>query len=545
MGEVRELKFDEDVQKGFLSGAKKVFKAVASTMGAKGRYVAVQTRFNENYVTKDGHYTAQTIYLEDEAENMGAQMIKEVAAKSADLAGDGTTTSTVLAYHLYKLASEAINPPVERFLWFFKSRAKGHHAIDVKRGITKAVEAATEKIKEYSKPIKNNLKMLHQVATVSANNDSSIGDLIVQAYEKIKPEGIVKVEDAKGVESKIEVVNGMRIESGFLSPFFINNPERMRCDLKKTYICLFDGNITTFAEIESLMEYMAKNPENSLLLIAMGVEQEALQTLVLNKTKGGFKVCAVSAPGYGKTRDTLLKDIEAATGAIIISEREGKTMKNFSPAHLGSAKNVRITERDCEIIEGGYDPDALKERVESIRNKIEDEKQSQSIEFHKNRLACIDGGVAIVHVGATTAVELKEKKDLMEDAIAATKSAMEEGVLPGGGSALFHISKEIAGLMGDNAGENKGIEIVVDAMKEPFKTIMGNAGLDVHEMIYRMNLSSDVNFGYDLNQEEFCDIFKAGILDTAKVERMAMENSSSVANMMLMTDTLIFTKNPQ
>jgi chaperonin GroEL len=535
MQEIREIKFKKDAQKGFLEGARKVFQAVSSTMGAKGRYVAVQNRYDQNYTTKDGHYTAQTIYLEDEAENMGAQMIKEVAAKSADKAGDGTTTATVLAYHLYRLASEAIS--------------NGAHAIDVKRGIIKAVEKTVELIKKKSKPVKKDLKILHQVATVSANNDSSIGDLIVQAYKKIKPEGIVKVGEAKGVESNIETTSGMRINAGYLSPYFINNAERMVVDLKKAYICLYDGNISTFKEIENLMEFMAEHPENSLLLIAMGVEQEALQTLVLNKTKGGFKVCAVPAPGVGKTRDTYLKDIEAVTGATIISDREGKSMKDFTENHLGSAKSIRITERDCEIIDGGFDKDTLKERITTIKNAIEKEKQPQSIEFHKNRLALIDGGVAVIHVGATTAVELKEKKDLVEDAIAATKSAMEEGVVPGGGSALYHISKMLKAdekFVGLNDGEQKGIDVALEAMKEPFKVIMGNAGLDVEEMVKVMDVNmTEFNQGYNLNTDEYCDMMKAGILDTAKIERMAIENSSSVANMMFMTDTLIYTKNPK
>lgn len=536
--EIRDLKFKEEVQQGLLKGAEKVYKAVSSTMGAKGRYVAIQDRFNNNKVTKDGHYTAQTIFLEDEAENIGAQMIKEVAAKSASLAGDGTTTSTVLAYIIYKLASEAIK--------------EGYSAIDIKRGIQKAVEKTVEEIKAHATPVKRNLKMLEQVATVSANNDSSIGEMIVKAYKKIKPEGIIKMDVAKGVESTIESVDGMRLDTGYLSPYFVTNPERMYCDLKKAFVCLYDGTISTFAEIQNLMEYMAKNDgKNSLLLIAMNIEQEALQTLILNKTKGGFKVCAVNAPGVGKSRDTWLKDIAAATGAIIISDKSGEAMNNFMPEHLGTAKSVRITERSTEIVQGGFDPDILKERIDSIKNSIETEKQPQSVQFHKDRLACIDGGVAIIHIGATTDIEMNEKRDLVEDAIAATKSASEEGVLPGGGSALFHISEKVKNVEGANDGENKGIEIISEALKEPLKTIMGNAGLDIDTVVKALSVNSDsisdidINAGYDLNQEVFCDMMKAGILDTAKVERMAIENSSSVASMMLMTDTLIYTKNPE
>jgi chaperonin GroEL len=319
----------------------------------------------------------------------------------------------------------------------------------------------------------------------------------------------------------------------------------MLCDLHNAYILLYDGNISTLNEVLPLLEFMSKNSKNSLLIMAINIEQEALATLVRNKVEGGLKVAAVPSPGFGKTKDTWLKDIEAATGACIISEKGGVDLKSFQPEMLGSAKKIRITEHSLEIVGGGYDPGALKERVNTIKNELKEAKQPQSIAFLKDRLARIDGGVAIIHVGATTEVELKEKKDLMEDAIAATKSAAEEGVLPGGGSSLVYISKEVAGVKGRNKGENIGIEILVKAMQEPLLTIMDNAGLDAPKVLKKVTEASKLNYGRNLNTDKYCDMMKAGILDTAKVERMALENSSSVASMMLMTDTLIYTKNPK
>lgn len=528
--EIRNVKFNEDVQKGLLKGAEIVFRAVASTMGAKGRYVAIQDRFHTHKTTKDGYLTSQTIFLEDEAENMGAQMIKEVAKKSADFAGDGTTTSTVLAYYIYLLATKAIS--------------SGCHAIDVKKGIQIAVDKTVELIAERSIPVDGNLEILKRVATVSANNNEEIGQLIIDAYSEININGLIKVEEAIWDESTVEVVDGMRIPAGFVSPAFINHSKRSVCELKETFICLYDGTISTFAQLEKILTFMGSNSEKSLLIIAMGIEQEALQTLIINKQRAGLKVCAVPVPGHGATRDTLLKDIEAATGAIIISEAAGYTMKEFHENFLGSAKSVVISERECEIVEASFDPDLLKERIAMIEDAVENEKLPASVEFHKNRLALIHGGVAIIHAGATTTVELNEKRDLIEDAIAATKSAAEEGILPGGGSALYHISKLIEKVRGNSRGEQEGIKVVAEALKMPLRTIMSNASIDLKSLEENINTSNN-NRGYDLNQEKYCDMIEAGILDTAKVERMAIENSSSVASMMLMTNTLVYTENPE
>lgn len=528
--EVRDIKFDEEVQTGILNGAEKVYRAVKSTMGAKGMYVGIQTKFNENYVTKDGYYTARTIFLEDEAENIGAQMIKEVAKRSAEDAGDGTTTSTVLAFNIYKKAIEHIN--------------NGARAIDVKKGIQKAIEFSVKEIKKHATLIKNNKQMIKHVATVSANNDSAIGDLILEAYGKIKESGIIRVEEAQGVESKIEAVDGMRIESGYISPYFINNPEKMLCDLSNAHILIYDGTISTLKEILPVLEWISKQKGQSLLIIAINIEQEALATIIRNKMEGGMKVCAIAAPGHGKTKDTLIKDIEAATGAIIVSEKGGVGLETFQPEMLGSAKHIRITERTTEITEGGFDPDELKERINTIKNQLKEEKQPQSIEFHRNRLALIEGGVAVIHVGATTQVEMSEKKDLIEDAIASVKGALEEGILPGGGSALAKISKDVSKIKCDNDDIQIGVRIVFESMVEPLTTIMENAGVEPKAVLSKVLEHKDFNYGYNLNTDEYCDMIKSGIIDSAKVERLALENSSSVANMMLMTKTLIYTKNP-
>lgn len=543
---IRKVTFNKEVSKGIKEGAEIVFNAVASTMGRNGKYVAIQDQFNENYLTKDGFYSAKTIFLEDALQNVGAQMIKEVAQKAANSVGDGTTTTTVLAYHIFLKGLEAIE--------------NGANPIDLKKGISKGVEIAIKQLKKNATPLKGSIKMIEQVATVSANNDESIGKLIGQAMKRIKPEGIINVEESQTMESSIEIVDGMRFDSGFYNPYFVTDPEKMVVELEDTYILIYDSVLTKMEQIIPVLEFIATE-NKSLLIIAKAVEQEALSTLLVNKTRNGMRLAAVKCPGYGEMKNAWLHDIASVCGAIVISESKGETVETFVPEMLGSAKKVKITKEHCSII-GGYSiKEAKEERVSMIRNELKKATGKHSIDFLKDRLAKIDGGVAILKIGATTEVEMKEKKDLLEDAIAATKSALEEGVIAGGGSSLVHASKALINIEGDNHDETIGINIVRKAMHEPLNVIMNNSGYERQSFlksifealsgksIYRLSSdviladvlkSDDINIGFDLNTNTLCDMIKAGILDTVKVERMALENSASVASMMLMTNTCIY-----
>ena len=524
---IREVKFKDEVKEGQRKGAETVYRAVASTMGAKGKYVGVQNHFHENYVTKDGYYTSKTIILRDPIENFGASMIKEVAQKSASAAGDGTTTSTVITYKIYEKGQQAID--------------NGANAVDIKKGINIAVKNVVKELKKNSIPLKGN-DMLRQVATVSANNDEEIGGLIADAMKQIKPEGSVIVEESIGYGSDIEVVEGMRIDQGYISNYFVNNNERETCELDKVFILTYYGTISTLSQILPVMEYAAEN-QASLLVVALEIEQEAFQTLVRNKVEGGMKISAVRVPGVGSTRQSWIGDISASCGSVVMSENGGDHFGNFNPDMLGSARKIKMDKHSTTIIEGGYIESDLNERVATIKNKIKTAKKSDNVSLYKDRLAKLIGGVAIIHVGSTTEVELREKKDLFEDAIAATKSAFEEGVLPGGGSSLVVASSSLDLIHSENKDIQLGIDIVQKSLYEPLLTIMNNAGLNGLEILTSVIMNNNKNYGFNLNTEKYCDMIESGILDTTKVERMAVENSASVAAIMLMTDTVIYTVN--
>jgi len=522
---IREVSFDKEVREGQLKGAEIVFRAVKSTMGAKGGLVSIQNRYDESYLSKDGHYTAQTIFLEDPLQNMGAQMIKEVAQISADGVGDGTTTSTVLAYNMFKLG--------------MKGLASEYNAIDIKIGMDKAVNKAVKELAKNAVKIDNtDFKSIQQVATVSANNRKDIGELITKAAKGIKEEGAIITQDAKGNESSVEITEGLVVERSYVSPYFVTDPIKMVAEYEDSYIMLLDETISTLKEIVPILKYVIEK-DKSLLIIANDVEQEALATLVKNKMEKGLKVIAVRTPGVGMSRTTWLEDIAAATGSTVISGIKGTNAENFVPEMLGTAKKVRVDRDRTIIVGGGALKEDLKNRIDTIKNMITQEKQKGALSFFKERLAKLDGGIAVIHVGSTTEVELKEKKDLFEDAIAAIRSATEEGVIAGGGSSLAHASKALSKLKGKNEDEKFGIKVVQDAMKEPLKVIMDNAGLGELNILGEVLKSDNVNFGYNLNEYKYCDMVEMGILDTVKVERLALENSCSVASMMLMTGVAI------
>lgn len=523
---IREVKFEEDVRQKQLKGAKTVYEAVSSTMGAKGGLVNIQNRYDENYLSKDGHYTAQTIFLEDPIENMGAQMLKEVALTSS-FVGDGTTTSTVLAYHMFEKG--------------LKGLSSGFNAIDIKRGMDKAVQAAIKSLKKNAIVIKDDdYKSIQHVATVSANNNVEIGKTITEAAKGINEEGVIITQDAKGYESSVEITEGLVIEKSYISPYFVTNAERMIVEYDDVCIIVLNETISTLKQILPVLKYIAAQ-KRPLLIIASDVEQEALAILVKNKMEGGLQVVAIRCPGVHNTQTTWMEDIAASTGATVISGIKGTSAESFVPEMLGSAKKIKIDKDRTTIINADFDKDIFNKRVQSIRNQIMVEKQSNSVSFHKERLAKLTGGIAVIHIGYTTEVELKEKKDLYEDAIAAIKAATSEGVIAGGGSSLVHASKALDKIKGANDDERFGIKVIRDAMLEPLITIMRNAGLTNQNILSQVLASDNVNYGFNLNTNKYCDMIEEGILDTLKVERLALENSCSVASMMLMTKCSIST----
>ena len=430
---------------------------------------------------------------------------------------------------------------------------KGANAVDIKKGIEAAVKEVVKHIKEQAIPVSGN-EVLRQVATVSANNNEEIGGLIADAMKQIKTEGSVVVEEANGYDSEIELVEGMRLDTGYISNYFVNKPERETCELEKTYILTYYGTISTMKSLLPVLEFLGNNKGASLLVVALEIEQEAFQTLVVNKIEGGMKIAAARVPGTGSTRQQWIEDIAAACGSTVMSENGGANLDEFDPVMLGSARKVKMDKQSTTIVEGGAIPEDLERRVATIKNQIDTAKKTDNVGLFKERLAKLIGGVAIIHVGATTEVELREKKDLFEDAIAATKSAVEEGVLPGGGTSLANASLCLddhlpyisfwGRIFGTKyTDEQIGIKIVMDSLREPLLTIMDNAGKAKENVLSSVLEDNNPNWGFNLNTEEYCDMIEAGILDTAKVERMAVENSASVASMMLMMDTVIHTVN--
>ena len=502
------------------NGADALANAVKVTLGPKGRNVVIDKKFGAPQVTKDGVTVAKEIELEDRFENMGAQMVKEVASKTNDQAGDGTTTATVLAQAIINVG--------------LKNVTAGANPMDLKRGIDKAVAAVVADLKARSQEVGDDYSKIEQVATVSANNDAYIGKLIADAMAKVKKDGVITVEEAKGTETEVKVVEGMQFDRGYISPYFMTNGDKMEAELDDACIFLTDKKITTMKDLLPILEPIAREGK-SLLIIAEDVEGEALSSLVVNRLRGTLKVAAVKAPGFGDRRKEMLQDIAVLTGATVISEERGFTLEGATPDMLGKAEKVTITKENTTIVGGTGDKAEIKERADLIRKQIEITKSDYDREKLQERLGKLAGGVAVLYVGATTEVEMKEKKDRVEDALNATRAAVEEGYLPGGGVAYIRAVEALKSLKGDNEDETTGIHIVAKAIEEPLRQIVANAGVEASVIVNKVREGKD-DFGYNARTDEFTALYEAGVIDPTKVARVALENAASVAGMFLTTE---------
>ncbi|MBR6055016.1 MAG: chaperonin GroEL [Bacteroidales bacterium] len=516
----KDIKFNADVRSAMKNGADALANAVKVTLGPKGRNVVIDKKFGAPQVTKDGVTVAKEIELEDRFENMGAQMVKEVASKTNDQAGDGTTTATVLAQAIINVG--------------LKNVTAGANPMDLKRGIDKAVAAVVADLKARSQEVGDDYSKIEQVATVSANNDAYIGKLIADAMAKVKKDGVITVEEAKGTETEVKVVEGMQFDRGYISPYFMTNGDKMEAELDDACIFLTDKKITTMKDLLPILEPIAREGK-SLLIIAEDVEGEALSSLVVNRLRGTLKVAAVKAPGFGDRRKEMLQDIAVLTGATVISEERGFTLEGATPDMLGKAEKVTITKENTTIVGGAGDKAEIKERADLIRKQIEITKSDYDREKLQERLGKLAGGVAVLYVGATTEVEMKEKKDRVEDALNATRAAVEEGYLPGGGVAYIRAVEALKSLKGDNEDETTGIHIVAKAIEEPLRQIVANAGVEASVIVNKIREGKD-DFGYNARTDEFANLYEAGVIDPTKVARVALENAASVAGMFLTTE---------
>ena len=518
----KKVLFGNDATTKMVRGINILADAVKVTLGPKGRNVVLERSFGGPLITKDGVTVAKEIELKDKFENMGAQMVREVASKTNDNAGDGTTTATVLAQ---AIVGEGM-----------KYVASGMNPMDLKRGIDKAVDAAIVELKKISKPV-TTTKEVAQVGTISANADKEIGDIIAKAMEKVGKEGVITIEDGKSLNNELEIVEGMQFDRGFLSPYFINTPERQTAVLDKPFILLHDKKISNIRELLPVLELVAK-AGRPLLIIAEDVDGEALATLVVNSLRGILKVVAVKAPGFGDRRKAMLEDIAVLTGATVISSDLGLSLDKTTLEQLGSAKRVEVTKENTTVIDGAGNKDAIADRVKSIRQQIETTTSDYDREKLQERVAKLAGGVALVKVGAATEVEMKEKKMRVEDALHATRAAVEEGVVAGGGTALIRTKQAIAGLKGDNDEQNAGIKIVLRAMEEPMRQIVANAGEEPSVIVNAVSQEKG-NYGYNAQTGAFGDMIETGVLDPAKVTRTALQNAASVAGLILTTDCMV------
>ncbi|RLB07635.1 MAG: chaperonin GroEL [Deltaproteobacteria bacterium] len=520
----KEVKFNQQARDAILQGVEILANAVKVTLGPKGRNVVLEKSWGSPTVTKDGVTVAKEIELEDKFENMGAQMVKEVASKTSDVAGDGTTTATVLAEAIFREGVKVV--------------AAGANPMDVKRGIDTAVKVVVEELQKMSKPTKEQ-KEIAQVGTISANNDETIGEIIAEAMSKVGKEGVITVEEAKGMETTLEVVEGMQFDRGYLSPYFVTNPEKMEVDLEDCYILIHEKKISNMKDLLPLLEQIAKIGK-PLLIIAEDVEGEALATLVVNKIRGTLKCAAVKAPGFGERRKAMLEDIAILTGGRMISEDLGIKLENVTLDDLGRAKKIHIDKDNTTIVEGAGTRDAIEGRVKQIRTQIEETTSDYDREKLQERLAKLVGGVAVINVGAATESEMKEKKARVEDALNATRAAVEEGIVPGGGVAYLRATPALERLKleGD---QQIGVDIVKRALEEPVRQIAENAGKEGSVIVEKLK-SEKGAYGFDAQKEEFTDLMKAGIIDPTKVVRFALQNAASVASLLITTEAMVAEK---
>ena len=516
----KNIQFDVEAREGLKKGVDALANAVKVTLGPKGRNVIIGKSFGGPQITKDGVTVAKEIELEDALENMGAQMVKEVASKTNDLAGDGTTTATILAQAIVKEG--------------LKNVTAGANPMDLKRGVDKAVEAIVGELNKNSVTVGSSSEKIKQVASISANNDEAIGSLITEAFETVGKEGVITVEEAKGTDTYVDVVEGMQFDRGYLSPYFVTNSEKMEADLESPYILLYDKKISAMKDLLPVLEPVAQSGK-PLLVIAEDVDGEALATLVVNKLRGSLKIAAVKAPGFGDRRKAMLEDIAILTGGTVISEERGFTLENTTIDMLGTAERVTIDKDNTTVVNGSGDKQNIEARVNQIKSQIETTTSDYDKEKLQERLAKLAGGVAVLYVGAASEVEMKEKKDRVDDALHATRAAVEEGIVAGGGVALLRARKVLEKLTSDNLDEVTGIQIISRAIEAPLRTIVENAGGEGSVVVAKV-LEGKANFGYDAKSENYVDLLKEGIIDPKKVTRIALENASSVAGMILTTE---------
>ena len=516
----KKIEFDIEARDGIKRGVDALANAVKVTLGPKGRNVIIGKSFGGPQVTKDGVTVAKEIELEDALQNMGAQMVKEVASKTNDLAGDGTTTATILAQ---AIVNEGL-----------KNVTAGANPMDLKRGVDKAVKSVVEFLNKSAQTVGNSSEKIKQIASISANNDNAIGELITQAFEKVGKEGVITVEEAKGTDTYVDVVEGMQFDRGYLSPYFVTNSEKMEADLENPHILLYDKKISAMKDLLPILEPVAQSGK-PLLIIAEDVDGEALATLVVNKLRGALKIAAVKAPGFGDRRKAMLEDIAILTGATVISEERGFNLENTTLEMLGTSERVTIDKDNTTIVNGSGKKDDIKARVNQIKAQIETTTSDYDKEKLQERLAKLAGGVAVLYVGAASEVEMKEKKDRVDDALHATRAAVEEGIVSGGGVALLRSRSKLDSLKANNDDEATGIQIISRALESPLRTIVENAGGEGSVVVSKVIDGKD-SFGYDAKSDKYVDLFKSGIIDPKKVTRIALENAASVAGMILTTE---------
>lgn len=522
----KEIKFDIKAREELKKGVDELANAVKVTLGPKGRNVIVDKKFGAPHITKDGVTVAKAVELEDEFQNMGAQLVKEVASKTGDDAGDGTTTATVLAQAIINVG--------------LKNVAAGANPIDLKRGIDKAVAKVVEGIKAQAQEVDDDLAKIENVARVSANNDAEIGKLIADAMGKVKKEGVITIEEAKGTDTTVKVVEGMQFDRGYISPYFVTNTEKMECEMDNPYILLYDKKISALKDMLPVLEAVAQSGR-PLLIIAEDVDSEALATLVVNRLRGSLKICAVKAPGFGDRRKEMLEDIAILTHGVVISEDKGLKLDMATVDELGSAEKVTVDKENTTIVNGNGDKELIAERVAQIKAQIEKTTSDYDREKLQERLAKLAGGVAVLYVGAPSEVEMKEKKDRVDDALSATRAAVAEGIVPGGGVAYMRCVAALENFHGDNDDENTGIQIVKRAIEEPLRQIVANAGLEGAIIVQNVK-DGKGDYGYNARSDKYENFFESGVIDPAKVTRVALENAASIAGMFLTTECVIAEK---